>query len=448
MSKSILQHLYYSDKNLTLSDYEQSRRMFIFEGATAVSIFSLTTGAYLAGFGKYLGASDSVNGIIGALPVLTCVIQMFSSMVFEKLPHRKFLICISCFLFRFLLGLMFFIPLMNLGKTANITLVILIYGLAYSISAIISPPAANWLVNLTPINIRGKYLARKDAISLAFSTIITICLGKILDILRNNNNEKIGFLVVGISVIVLAVANFVSLSKVKEQKNLINSGKIDLKLSLVEPLRNITFRKVIYLSIFWNIALQIGGPFFSIYMVTGLKLSYSYIMVLGLIASVVRIFVAKYWGKMADNKSWTFTTKISLVVLALCHFLWMLASGPIIYFLLPIIHVIAGVAWSGLAISMFNLQFMFSPIEGRMMYLGMNASIGGIVGFITTLFASYLVNIFEGTHFYLLGISIGNVQMLFGLSSVLLVGCFLYVHKFMNYEQVDHSVPHLVNCDL
>ena len=233
MSKSILQHLYYSDKNLTLSDYEQSRRMFIFEGATAVSIFSLTTGAYLAGFGKYLGASDSVNGIIGALPVLTCVIQMFSSMVFEKLPHRKFLISILCFVFRFLLGLMFFIPLMKLGKTANITLVILIYGLAYSISAIISPPVSNWLVNLTPINIRGNYLARKDAISLTFSTIITICLGKILDVFRNNNNEKIGFLIVGLSVIVLAVANFVSLSKVKEPENLINNEKIDLKMSLV-----------------------------------------------------------------------------------------------------------------------------------------------------------------------------------------------------------------------
>ena len=173
MSKNIIKRLYYSDKKLTPRDYEQSRRMFIFEGATGISVFSLTTGAYLAGFGKYLGASDSVNGIIGALPVLTCVIQMFSSMVFEKLPHRKFLISTLCFLFRFLLGLMFFIPLMGLGKTTNITLVILIYGLAYSISAIISPPVSNWLVNLTPINIRGKYLARKDAISLTFSTIIT-----------------------------------------------------------------------------------------------------------------------------------------------------------------------------------------------------------------------------------------------------------------------------------
>jgi len=222
---------------------------------------------------------------------------------------------------------------------------------------------------------------------------------------------------------------------VKEEKNLINNEKIDLKMSLVEPLRNKAFRKVICLSIFWNIALQIGGPYFAIYMITGLKLSYSYIMVLSLLASVVRIFVVKYWGKLADNKSWTFTTKISLAVLALCHFLWMLASGSMIYFILPMIHIIAGVAWSGLAISMFNLQFMFSPIEGRMMYLGMNASIGGIVGFITALFASYLVNIFQGTHFYLLGISIGNMQILFGLSSVLLVGCFLYVHKFMKYKK-------------
>ena len=155
MTKNIIQRLYYSDKKLAQLDYEQSRRMFIFEGSTGISILSLTTGAFLAGFARYLGASDSVSGIIGALPVLTCVIQMFSSLLFEKLPHRKFLISTFCFIFRFLLGLMFFIPLMRLGKTANITLVILIYGLAYSISAIVSPPTSNWLVNLTPINIRG-----------------------------------------------------------------------------------------------------------------------------------------------------------------------------------------------------------------------------------------------------------------------------------------------------
>ena len=44
-----------------------------------------------------------------------------------------------------------------------------------------------------------------------------------------------------------------SLSKVKKQKNLTNKEKIDLKVILVEPLQNITFRKVMYLSIFWNI---------------------------------------------------------------------------------------------------------------------------------------------------------------------------------------------------
>lgn len=435
INKGIIKDLYYSDKKLTSRDYEQSRKMFLFEGMAGVSIYSLTTGAFLAGIGKYLGASDSINGIIGALPVLTCIIQIFSSMIFEKLPHRKFLIALLSFTFRFLLGLMFFIPSMKFGKNVNLIILIFIYGIAYSISAFLTPAASNLLVSLTPDNIRGKYLANKDAVSLTFSTIITIVLGKVLDVFRNKGNENIGFFIIGLFVIALAIMNFVALTKVKEPKIVESTEKIDLKRTLTMPLLNKNFRKVIYLSIIWNIALQIGGPFFSIYMVTGLKLDYAYIMMLGLISSMVRVFSAKYWGRVADNKSWTFATKLSLGMLALCHFLWMFAAGGIIYFLMPILNIIGGVAWAGLAIAMFNLQFVFAPSEGRTMYLGMNACIGGLIGFLTTLFASYLVKIFENKSIILLGISIGNMQMLFGMSAVLMVVCSIYVHVFMEYKE-------------
>lgn len=100
------------DKNsLTESDYEESRNYFIYEGCMAAGILSLTSGAFLTGYAKYIGISDVFNGIISAISAATGLIQLFSSMIFQKLENRKFLVVLSSFIFRLLLSIMFLMPL-------------------------------------------------------------------------------------------------------------------------------------------------------------------------------------------------------------------------------------------------------------------------------------------------------------------------------------------------
>ena len=96
-SKSLFNRVYFNEEPLKYSDYEKSRNIFLFEGCAASGIFSLSTGAFLAGFASYLGIDNQLNGIIASLPVFTCVIQIFSPIVFEKIQRRKLLVSILCF---------------------------------------------------------------------------------------------------------------------------------------------------------------------------------------------------------------------------------------------------------------------------------------------------------------------------------------------------------------
>jgi MFS family permease len=428
---AVIQSIYFDSTPSNRKDYEKGRRLFVYEGCFAVGVFSLTSGAFLAGLANYMGATDEFNGIIGAIPVFAGVVQLFSGIVFEKLEKRKFLISISCLFFRLLLGLMFFIPFIMKGTNTRLTLLAGTYGLAYLFASFISPPANNWIVSLIPEYMRGSYLAKKDAYSLAFLTILTLIVGKVLDIFRQADKEYLGFVFLGIIVMSMAISNFYFLSSIKEPKVEVMKNNFKLSDIFLKPIKDKKFRAIIILFVLWNIGLQVAGPFFAVYMVTGLKLSYSYIMIMGVLSSIARIFMVPYWGKLADNKSWVTCTKYSIGLLSIIHTTWFFVNNTTAWIMVPILHIFSGIAWGGINMALFNIQFIFSPKEGRTIYLGVNAAYGGVLGFLSTIIGSTILGMLQGNSFAVSSFRIGNMQVLFAMSGILLAACAFYVHVFL-----------------
>jgi Na+/melibiose symporter-like transporter len=429
--ETLIQSIYFDSTPSNRKDYEKGRKLFLYEGCFAVGVFSLTSGAFLAGLANYMGATDEFNGIIGAIPVFAGVVQLFSGVVFEKLEKRKLLISISCLFFRLLLGIMFFIPFIFKVTDTRLALLASTYGLAYLFASFISPPANNWIVSLTPEYMRGSYLAKKDAYSLTFLTIITLIVGKALDIFRLANKEYYGFIFLGIIVMSMAISNFYFLSSIKEPKAEVMSNTFKLKDIFLKPIQDEKFRVIIILFVLWNIGLQIAGPFFAVYMVTGLKLSYSYIMFMGVLSSIARIFMVPYWGKLADNKSWVTCTKYSIGLLAIIHTTWFFVNHTTAWIMVPILHILSGIAWGGINMALFNIQFIFSPKEGRTIYLGVNAAYGGVLGFLSTIIGSFILRVLQENIFAVSSFRIGNMQILFAMSGMLIAVCTLYVHIFL-----------------
>ena len=78
----------------------QSRRIILAEEAIAGTIFSLGIGNFLVGYLTWMGASPAFSALVGALPMLGCILQAVSPFLFERLRYRK--LCrrrYSCFIF-------------------------------------------------------------------------------------------------------------------------------------------------------------------------------------------------------------------------------------------------------------------------------------------------------------------------------------------------------------
>ncbi|MCM0648301.1 MFS transporter [Clostridium swellfunianum] len=443
---ALVEKVYFDSNPLHRKDYEKGRKFFIFECCFGVGVYSLTSGAFLAGLANYMGATDEFNGIVGAIPVFAGVIQIFSGLVFEKMERRKFLVSMLCISFRILLGLMFFIPLAFDSQNARLAALAGTYGVAYLLASFSTPPANNWLVSLTPEHIRGKYLAKRDAYSLAFLTAITLIVGKVLDIFKQAGNEKMGFVFMGFLVMAMAVLNFCSISSIKEPKMEVSRVQLKFRDIFLKPLRDSKFKLIIVLFILWNIGLQIAGPFFAVYMVTGIKLSYSYIMLMGVLSSIARIITVPYWGKLADHKSWITCTKYSLGMLGIIHACWLFVNNTTAPVLVPFLHVLSGIAWGGINMAMFNIQFLFSPKEGKTIYLGVNAALGGVLGFLSTIVGSMILGMLQGLNFNIGFITIGNMQIIFLMSGMLILATALYAHAFLKDNVPKKLAAAKVNC--
>lgn len=432
----LFRNTFFSTKPLDERDYEYSRKMSIFEGCTARTIFNLTSGAFLAGYANFLGANDAFNGIIGAIPVLAGIMSLFSPMYFEKREKRKLQVVILNFLHRFLLGLMVFIPLIAFERTSRLLLLSVMYFVAYLAISFSNPASSGLVIDLVPESIRGRYFGRRESFLLAFGTIVALVLGRVMDTFKSGGDEYGGFVVMFTVILLFSFANFFFWSNIKEPRVRGNKASYSLKQIITIPLKNSGFKKIIIFFVIYNIGLQIGGPFFSVYMVTGLKLDYTYIMFMSMIGTLANVILVRIWGKIADVKSWDFVLKYSILLLGITHFTWFFASHATGFLLIPVLFIMSGAAWAGIGISTFNIQFIYSPEEGRTVYIGFNAALGGFMGFLGTLAGSGLLVILHGMELHIAGMKVVGMQVLFAMSGVLLVLCAAYAHFFIKQNKV------------
>jgi len=414
---------------MTAGDFSKGRNLFIAEGCCANGIVTLTTGAFLSGYASSLGADDSLNGIIGSIPLLLCSLQMFSSILLESLTRKKGLIVGFSFVHRLLLSMVFFLPLFITQPLIRLAAVVVLYGIAHFFGASIGTGTGNWILQLVPQNIRGDYLGKKDSFAFAFSTVLSLIMGRVMDWFRNNGMEQTGFLAVGATVLLIACTDFWCLLSIKEPESTPHKQK--LKDVLLAPITDIKYRKVMITYVFWNLALQIAGPFFSVYMVTGLKMDYTYITFLGLISSTVRILAAWLWGKLADATSWLLAGRLSMGMLGFIHISWLFMTPDTCYTLQPVLQALSGAAWGGIAISVFNLQYHYAPEDKRVLYVSANSSYAGLCGFFSTLLGASLLTILPS--FQIGSLPVSGMQILFLLSGSLILGCVLYMGKLKKY---------------
>ncbi len=408
---------------------KKTENLFIIDGCLGTAIYILTNGTVLSGYAYYLGATESTISIIATIPILVNASQIFSARIFQRRSKNKRLIIWGMGLHRIGLGLMFLLPFLDIGSNYKVMLLAASYGLAYFFYAFVATGHGDWMLHSVDPAKHGKFLGLKDSLSLAALSITSLIVGKMLDYYEAITKEDIGFMVIGIAIIVMAIMNVYDLLKIDEVETPVAENKGSILQDIILPFQDERFRKVIYFYGLWNIALYLANSFYAIFMVGYLDLPYFFIMSMTMLSAVSRIISSVIWGKLADRISWMWVNRCSVTLLACSVISWVFVGNINYMWILPINQIMAGCAWGGIAISVFNIQYAFAPAENKVLYVSVNTALTSIIGFCSTLLGVRLMAIFPTV--IIGGFTVYGIQWAILVSGILMLGTALFNRVYL-----------------
>lgn len=438
MVTKIKQHIrrkFFYNQNLSPQEYQRSQTIMILSGPTAGIINTLTSGTFLIGYLVYLGASQQYCTIMGAIPQLGCIMQMISPYIFERQKHRKLLICVSCFLFRFSVGTLILVPKLVEERELRLTIIMIIYTISFMIAGFVTPGLSQWYLSVAPDQKRGRFLAIKDIASMFCVSVVSIGIGYMMDFYHAIDKAYLGFGIMFGIALVISVVDFILISQIEEPLLKREPIKHSLFRLIGMPVRNQNYRKIIIFLSIWSFAVQFSVSFIPVYMISILQLSYSYISLVSVCGNIIGMFSIYLWGRLADRTSWFHLLKISGGIIILCYLGWVMVTPSNALVLVFFLQVALTCCNGAFVMATTNLQYNLSPESGKTAYLGITSAIACVISFGGALMGSIVYKKLHSIEldFYLFEIT--NMQFIFLFTGFLLTIAFLYVKRQQHLKE-------------
>ncbi len=328
----------------------------------------VTTGPVWSAFQRQvLGANDMQLGLIAAIPVASSVLQIFMSYLMERKRNRRFL-----FLFFGLLGRSFWIVIglvpylfPNFPVDLRIWLVIVFVMMVYGGNSFVGLGFGSLMGDLVPMRIRGSYFSVRQMISLASGVIAGLLISTMIDHL-GIPGYSVALILAGITQLMDVACFFMirwpPMAEVKEDRT-------SLPAMLKEVFANKRFRQVVFSYSAWLFAVNIAGPFWNVYMLEDLKMSFTQMsLYTQIISNVTTVLVISRWGRLIDRYGNKPVLQMVAVLVTISPLPWFFATPLTTYFVL-MSNILSGSSWPVSDVCQQNLYLSHSPQVHRTMYI-------------------------------------------------------------------------------
>lgn len=451
-----MRRIYFMALPESKEDYKKSRIYYTISDTAMQTIAQLSGGTFLATLMTFCGISAANIGIITSLVSLAALSQIFLIKFLKRIKKYKFLVCITAFQ-RILFFLLYLIPLFPIKNSAKAVLIVILYFLGQIFVQVGTPASQDWIASLVPSKLRGKYFSIKDSVAVFFVSSTMLLAGILLDYFKSKN-ITIGFIIISISILILVLINVITLSMMKEpkisyvnddgkemhgrlakknNKNIPKEKNYRISAEIKEAFRNRKFRKAFFIQCLFTLSFYIAIPFNASYQINELSLPYTFIMLIGFMANLYRIYITPKVGRLADKFGMARILRYALFALGL-YYLSMAFTMPGNAYIMQIIATIfSSSAWSFVGIGLFGIQLDFFPSEKRMIWLTLTSSISGLLGFIFSVLGGYILNYLQEVSLSIAGFEIYAQQVLNLMGFIIILFAVTYIKFQIEAEKVE-----------
>lgn len=342
----------HSGGETSTTQHERGRRYGIRDGA----LQAVSQGAgesYLSAFALLLQATPFQVGLLSALPQLVGTwAQILSAKILAHVPRSRLLILTAT---RGQAASWLLLLLLPLSFPAIGPWLLIVCELLYmAITQAGIPALSRLLTDLVPADQRGTYFARQARVMsvVSFCAIggagLTLHWAKVWDL------PWAGFVVIFLVAAAARATSAGLLARIDEAALPTTRESEFRLLAFLHRERSADFKQFLLFSGLMYFSVMIAGPFFVIYLLRDLHLSYLQYSA-WLAAGTAGQFIALTpWGRISDRYG---NKKLLVATAGLVPFLPMLYLAGTNFFYLVVVNFLGGVIWAGLLLGLQNYVF-------------------------------------------------------------------------------------------
>jgi MFS family permease len=353
-------------------DVDRALRHSIRDGVA----FSVQVGAgetYFSAFALFLRATAPQVALLSTLPpLLGSLAQLFSAWVGRFVGRRR-LVLIGCTLQTLLWLPILLVPLLFGQPVVALLVFLVFYHSALNLSA---PQWTSIMRDLVSERRRGRYFGHRTRLTTITTFVSLVAAGLILDTFDKSGRTYVGFAIVFLFAFLARAVSVYHLTYLHEPE----TGTPPPDLHVSHWWRSLVDTGAVRFSTYFalmNAAVGISAPFFAVYMLRDLELSYLSYMILTGTSVFTQFLTLAMWGRIADiygNRLILMVTSMSLPVVPL---LWLVSDQ---FWYLMICQAVSGFSWSGFTLASGNLLYELVPRSRRAAYVAFHnvGNAGGV----------------------------------------------------------------------
>lgn len=377
---------------------KQEKNLLRFHGEAAASAVEDAAVGYQAPSVIAVGANAQSVSLLAMLVNLSLSLVSFKApAIIEKLGVTKrgsVILALSNMLTWMPLAVIFLLSQFNIAPA----LVAFLWLINIMPGMLLSFQKDNWLSNMVPQQVMGKYLGKRLAVKSGFYLAAFFAFGYLMDTVGENSLFSFGlvFIIATTATLIYSLIYSQMHDPKKQAINLVNKAAEKIKFGLKDYFKDLKAKrldKFVYFTSLINVSIGLSAPFYAVYMLQEQSFSYMSYTIIIAVEFLARIISGPFWGKFADRKGNIQVLKIISRIIPALPICWLFSTN-IAY--LAVIQIISGICWGAFDLSTQSYLYKVAPQTTKLHYIVYTRSLmlfsvamGGLAG-------AFLVNnVFE-----------------------------------------------------
>jgi len=399
----------------------KDRRNLFFVNQTSNIVGNLIGGTFLTGLLLYMNATDGFIGMMTLIMFAANMFQIASPLLLERIPQRKKLLLI-CHAALTLINVVIIglIPLFPASGQLRLALVAAMILLANLLGAVFGPGFTVWFISFIPDDMRARFFSTVNIFNGIVVTGAVIGAGFLVDHFKAGGNELLGLQVIRGIAFIFAIIDFILIMGIKEYPYEKTDG-VKLKQLLVDPFRERIYLRTVAIAFIWSLSANITGPYYTIYLLDNLNISYSFLMLMNIISVPLLIFFTPLWERYLRRSSWFMMLTVSMGVFLLHYLILPFVTVKNVYFLFPSAILLSSVFAVGINLAFANIPYINIPKINKTLFIGFYTAVSHLGALIGISIGNGFIFITEGIDIVIFNTNMGNKQLLMIFAAVIML---------------------------